>query len=65
MRATVPSNATPPNAGVAQDSVPPNSAVVLKREDRNDKGFAVVIKPRTLWLAAGNLNGFILVVVGC
>jgi predicted PurR-regulated permease PerM len=52
MRATVPSNATPPNAGVAQDSAPPNSAVVLKRENRSDRGYAVVIKPRTLWLAA-------------
>ncbi len=47
MRATVPGDTTAPN-----DAVAPNSAVALKKEARSDKGFVVVIKPRTLWLAA-------------
>jgi len=61
MRATVPGDAATPNDAVAsKDTEAPNDAVALKKEGRSDKGFAIVIKPRTLWLAAAVILTFVI-----
>lgn len=61
MRATVPGDTTTPNdTVVSKNAATPNDAVALKKEGRSDKGFAVVIKPRTLWLAAAVILTFVI-----
>ena len=67
MRVTVPGDGATPNDAVASndtatpnDAVASNDAVALKTAGRNDRGFAVVIKPRTLWLAGAVILTFII-----